>query len=101
MANVPVEVKKTAPAPTWCRMPETWWSFRHDMDRAFDRFSGFGLPGRRWFDVAPSRTYESSLKQIVWTGAASANWPSTMHDREPNVVKSAARVDLSLFSSAT
>ena len=40
MANVPVEVKKTAPQPAPTRLPETWRSFRQEMDRMFDRFSG-------------------------------------------------------------
>ena len=34
MANAPVEVKQTAPAP------DTWRSFRTEMDRLFDRFAG-------------------------------------------------------------
>ncbi|MBV8334748.1 MAG: Hsp20/alpha crystallin family protein [Alphaproteobacteria bacterium] len=51
MADVPVEVKKTAPAQT--SLPDVWQSFRNDMDRLFDRFgSGFGFPSlRRMFDV--------------------------------------------------
>ena len=62
MANVPVEVKKAAPAPTPARLPDTWRSFRQEMDRLFDRFSGFGLPSfRRSFDVEPTWTYESSF----------------------------------------
>ena len=56
MAVTPVEVKKTA-AP---RTPsDPWQSFRGEMDRLFDRFSGFGLPTmRRMFDLAP---FESSF----------------------------------------
>ncbi len=52
MAITPVEVKKTMPAPR----PDVWQSFRSEMDRLFDRFSGsFGLPSlTRIFDVAPS-----------------------------------------------
>jgi len=52
MAQTPVEVKKATPAST----PDVWQSFRGEMDRLFDRFSGgFGLPAfRRMFDVAPS-----------------------------------------------
>ena len=64
MANIPVEVKKAAPAPapTSARLPDTWRSFRQEMDRLFDRFSGFGLPTfRRWFDSEPTWTYESSF----------------------------------------
>ena len=51
MAKVPVEVKKATPAPT----PDPWQSFRSEIDRLFDRFSGsFGLPTfRRWFNVEP------------------------------------------------
>ena len=53
MADVPVKVKKTAPAQT--SLPDVWQSFRNDMDRLFDRFgSGFGFPSlRRMFDVEP------------------------------------------------
>ena len=54
MADVPVEVKKTAPAQT--NVPDVWHSFRGEMDRLFDRFgSGFGFPSlRRMFDIEPS-----------------------------------------------
>ena len=62
MANVPVEVKKAAPTPSTPRLPDTWRSFRQEMDRLFDRFSGFAMPSfRRWFDVEPTWTYESSF----------------------------------------
>ncbi|HUK07168.1 MAG TPA: Hsp20/alpha crystallin family protein [Stellaceae bacterium] len=52
MAVAPVEVKKT-PAP---RAPsDPWQNFRGEMDRLFDRFTGFGLPSlRRSFDLLPS-----------------------------------------------
>jgi HSP20 family protein len=55
----PVEVKKAAPA----RTPDVWQSFRSEMDRLFDRFSGgFGIPAfRRWFDTEPAWTYQSSF----------------------------------------
>ena len=54
MADVPVEVKKTAPAQT--NVPDVWHSFRGEMDRLFDRFgSGFGFPSpRRMFDIEPA-----------------------------------------------
>src|SRR5215469_7940076 len=54
MADVPVEVKKAAPAPT--HVPDAWHSFRSEMDRLFDRFgSGFGFPSlRRMFDIEPA-----------------------------------------------
>jgi len=46
MADVPVEVKKRPQAET--PVPETWSSFRSEMDRLFDRFvRGFGLPSLR------------------------------------------------------
>ena len=62
MSDVPVEIKKSAPAPTSARLPDTWRSFRQEMDRLFDRFSGVGLPGfRRWFDAGPTWTDESSF----------------------------------------
>jgi HSP20 family protein len=49
MADVPVEVKKTAPAET--STPDVWRSFRGEMDRLFDRF---GFPSlRRMFDFEP------------------------------------------------
>jgi HSP20 family protein len=53
MADVPVEVKKTAPVQT--NVPDVWHSFRSEMDRLFDRFgSGFGFPSlRRMFDIEP------------------------------------------------
>ena len=53
MADVPVEVKKAAPAQT--NVPDVWHSFRSEMDRLFDRFgSGFGFPLlRRMFDIEP------------------------------------------------
>jgi hypothetical protein len=44
MPQVPVEVKKTTPAPA----PDVWQSFRSEMDRLFDRFAGgFGFPSFR------------------------------------------------------
>ena len=53
MADVPVEVKKAAPAQA--NVPDVWHSFRSGMDRLFDRFdSGFGFPSlRRMFDIEP------------------------------------------------
>ena len=58
MAQTPVEVKKTTPA----RAPDVWQSFRGEMDRLFDRFSGFGMPSfRRLLDVEPAWTYQSSF----------------------------------------
>jgi HSP20 family protein len=54
MADVPVEVKKAA--PTDVAAPDTWRSFRSEMDRLFDRFAGgFGFPSlRRMFDAEPA-----------------------------------------------
>jgi HSP20 family protein len=54
MADVPVEVKKPAPAQT--NVPDVWHSFRSEMDRLFDRFgSGFGFPSlRRMLDIEPA-----------------------------------------------
>jgi len=47
MAEVPVEVKKTAPAEF--PVPDMWRSFRGEMDRLFDRF---GFPSlRRMLDI--------------------------------------------------
>ena len=61
MANTPVEVKKTVPAAA--NAPDTWRSFRTEMDRLFDRFAGgWGMPSlRRMFDAEPAFRYESSF----------------------------------------
>jgi HSP20 family protein len=61
MANAPVEVKKTA-APTPA-VPDVFRSFRNEMDRLFERFSGgFGLPSfGRMFDVGPSFRTEFTM----------------------------------------
>jgi HSP20 family protein len=57
MADVPVEVKKTAPAQR--NTPDVWHSFRSEMDRLFDRF---GFPSlRRVFDMEPSWRPASSF----------------------------------------
>ena len=50
MADVPVEVKKTAPTETTA--PDVWGSFRSELDRLFDRF---GFPSlRRMFEIEPT-----------------------------------------------
>jgi HSP20 family protein len=61
MAQTPVEVKKTTPAPA--PAPDAWNSFRSEMDRLFDRFgAGFRLPSwRRMFDLEPMRSFETSF----------------------------------------
>jgi HSP20 family protein len=53
MVQTPVEVRKATPARS--STPDVWQSFRGDMDRLFDRFTGgFGLPAlRRMLDVEP------------------------------------------------
>ena len=57
MAEVPVEVKKTAPAQS--NVPDVWHSLRGEMDRLFDRF---GFPSlRRVFDMEPSWRPASSF----------------------------------------
>src|SRR5215470_20017582 len=57
MADVPVEVKKTAPGQT--SAPDLWQSFCSEMDRLFDRF---GFPSlRRVFDIEPSWRSASSF----------------------------------------
>ena len=62
MANVPVEMKTAAPAPTTSRLPDAWRSFRQEMDQLFDWFPSFALPSvRRWFDTEPNWTYRSSF----------------------------------------
>jgi HSP20 family protein len=59
MAQTPVEVKKTSPAP----VPDVFQSFRSEIDRLFDRFAGgFGLPSfRRMFDIEPAWRAVSSF----------------------------------------
>jgi HSP20 family protein len=61
MADVPVEMKKAAPAET--TVPDVWRSFRSEMDRLFDRFGGgFGFPSlRRMFDIEPAWRSASSF----------------------------------------
>lgn len=64
MANMPVEVKRTAPAPApAAAAPDAWRSFRAEMDRVFDRFaSGFAMPSfGRVFDLVPSFRTEFTL----------------------------------------
>ena len=61
MADVPVEVKKAAPAPA--NVPDVWHSFRGEMDRLFDRF---GFPSlRRVFDIEPAWRSASSFSFSV------------------------------------
>jgi hypothetical protein len=61
MASTPVEVKKATPVPT--PVPDVWRSFRTEMDRLFDRFSGaFDMPSlRRMFDIEPAWRFDSSF----------------------------------------
>jgi HSP20 family protein len=61
MANTPVEVKKTTPAPAGTT--DAWRSLRIEMDRLFDRFAGgWGMPSlRRMFEGEPALRYENSF----------------------------------------
>ena len=62
MAVTPVEVKKS-PAPRASADP--WQGFRSEMDRLFDRFSGFGLPSmRHMFDLAPSGVSDFNVPAV-------------------------------------
>lgn len=63
MADTPVEVKKTAPASAPAPAADPWRSFRSEMDRLFDRFSGsFGMPSlHRMFDWEPAVSSQSSF----------------------------------------
>ena len=65
MASTPVEVKKATPAPAPARgtAVDPWHSFRNEMDRLFDRFSGsFGMPAfRRMFDWEPALRQDTSF----------------------------------------
>ena len=65
MANTPVEVKKTAPAAAGA--PDTWRSFRTEMDRLFDRFAGgWGMPSvRHMFEGEPAFTVPSPAVDIT------------------------------------
>jgi HSP20 family protein len=56
-----VDVKKVAPAPA--NAPDTWRSFRTEMDRLFDRFAGgWGMPSlRRMFEGEPALRYDSTF----------------------------------------
>src|SRR5208337_1684360 len=65
MADVPVEVKKAAPAQT--NVPDVWQSFRSEMDRLFERFSGgFGFPSlRRMFETEPAWRSAGSFSMTV------------------------------------
>jgi HSP20 family protein len=65
MADAPVEVKRSPSQPasqgTTPAVPDVWQSFRSEMDRLFDRFSGsFGFPSlRRMFDMGPEMRQSS------------------------------------------
>jgi HSP20 family protein len=61
MANTPVEVKRTSPAPA--SVPDVWRSFRGEMDQLFDRFfSPYSMPSlRRMFDLAPAWRPDTSF----------------------------------------
>jgi len=61
MVDAPVEVKKATPARS--AVPDVWQSFRSEMDRLFDRFTGgVGFPSlRRAFDIEPLWRTESVL----------------------------------------
>ena len=64
MAVTPVEVKKV-PAPRAAADP--WQSFRGEIDRLFDRFSGFGLPSmRRMFDLpsVPDAAFDVNVPAV-------------------------------------
>lgn len=63
MATTPVEVRKASPAPAPTPAGDPWHSFRNEMDRLFDRFSGaFGMPSlRRMFDLEPAIRTETSF----------------------------------------
>ena len=59
MANTTVDIKKTAPAPAAASTPDAWRSFRHEMERLFDRF---GFPSmRRMFEAEPAWRWETSF----------------------------------------
>jgi HSP20 family protein len=77
MPDTAVEVKRTSPAPAApapapaapppAKTTDVWGSFRSEMDRVFDRFSGaFAMPSlRRMFDLEPARRVESSFTFTV------------------------------------
>ena len=61
MVDAPVEVKKAT--PTRSAVPDAWQSFRSEMERLFDRFTGgAGFPSlRRAFDMEPLWRHEGSF----------------------------------------
>lgn len=60
MANTPVEVKQSAPAPS--AKPDSLQVFRSEMERLFDRF-GLGMkPFRNWFDMEPAFQIRTSFE---------------------------------------
>lgn len=66
MATTPIEVKKAAtpPTPTTPRSPaeSPWTSFRAEMDRLFDRFSGaFAMPSLRGMFDSEQSAYQRSF----------------------------------------
>jgi HSP20 family protein len=65
VAETPVEVKKSAPAASSGQ--DVWSSFRSEMDRLFDRFSGsFNMaPFRRMFELTPSPRLQGSFELAV------------------------------------
>ena len=54
-------MKRAAPAPAGA--PDAWRTFRTEMDRLFERFTGgWGMPSlRRVFEAEPAMRYESSF----------------------------------------
>ena len=61
MANTPVEVKRTSPAPA--SVPDVWRSFRGEIDQLFDRFfRPYGMPSlHRMFDLDPGWRSDTSF----------------------------------------
>jgi len=86
MADVPVEVKKTAPAQT--NVPDVWQSFRSEMDRLFDRFGGgFGFPSlygsfQRAFEL-PASVDRNKVAADFSKGVLTITLPKTAEAQKP------------------
>ena len=60
MANTPVEVKRSAPAPV--AKTDNWQSLRSEMERLFDRFGFGGRPFRNWLEMEPAFQVRTSFE---------------------------------------
>jgi HSP20 family protein len=69
MANAPVAVKQTAPPAA--NAPDTWHSFRTEMDRLFDRFAGWNMrPFGHMFETSNGNGALTPVVDITETDTA-------------------------------